>query len=152
LHQLLRELSPEFRGDEEEVRDNRRILLATCPGEQHTFGITLVAQFLRRAGWDVWNEFPATHAEIMEIFTHNSFSVVGLSVATDTKLEELTATIRAIRLASRNRGIGILVGGPILLQRPELAAQVGADATAADGAEAVIRAEHICNALAGRAP
>jgi methanogenic corrinoid protein MtbC1 len=151
LHQLLRELSPEFRGDEQEVRENRRILLATCPGEQHTFGISLVAQFLRRAGWDVWNEFPATHAEIMEIFTHNTFSVVGLSVATETRLDELAATIRAIRTAARNGGIGILVGGPILLQRPELAVLVGADATAADGPEAVMRAERICAALATRA-
>jgi methanogenic corrinoid protein MtbC1 len=151
LHQLLRELSPEFRGDEDDVKENRRILLATCPGEQHTFGISLVAQFLRRAGWDVWHEFPSTHAEIMEIFGQNVFSVVGLSVATDTRLDELTATIRAIRLAARNRRVGILVGGPIMLQRPELAVAVGADATAADGPEAVLRAESICDSLAARA-
>jgi methanogenic corrinoid protein MtbC1 len=35
------------------------------------------------------------------------------------------------------------VGGPVLIDRPELAALVGADATAVDGAQAVLRAEHI---------
>ena len=50
LHQLLRELSPEFRCDETERTLERRILLAPCPGEQHTFGISLVAQFLRQGG------------------------------------------------------------------------------------------------------
>jgi len=55
----------------------------------------------------------------------------------------LTATICALRRASRNREIGVLVGGPLLIEKPELAEIVGADATAADGPQAVLRAEHI---------
>jgi methanogenic corrinoid protein MtbC1 len=143
LHQLLRELSPEFSVDESERTGNRRILLATCPGDQHTFGIALVAQFLRRAGWDVWHEFLASSAEILEVCSQHWFSVVGLSVATETRIDVLTETIRAIRRASRNRGVGILVGGPILIDKPELAALVGADATAVDSQQAVARAEQI---------
>jgi len=147
LHQLLRELSPEFSVDESERTGDRRILLATCPGDQHTFGIALVAQFLRRAGWDVWHEFLASSAEILEVCSQHWFSVVGLSVATETRIELLTETIRSIRRASRNRGVGILVGGPILIDRPELAALVGADATAVDGQQAVARAEQIFTSL-----
>jgi methanogenic corrinoid protein MtbC1 len=147
LHQLLRELSPEFCVDESERAGNRRILLATCPGDQHTFGIALVAQFLRRAGWDVWHEFLASNAEILEVCSQHWFSVVGLSVATDTRIDVLKETIRAIRRASRNRGVGIMVGGPILIDRPELADLVGADATAVDGQQAVTRAEQIFTSL-----
>ncbi len=51
LHHLLRELSPEFQGDNSVQRVDRNILLAPLPGEQHTFGITIVAQFLRKAVW-----------------------------------------------------------------------------------------------------
>ena len=84
LHQLLRELSPEFRAEDEEAaaqnRNLRRILLVPCPGDQHTFGISLVAQFLRRAGWDVWHEFPAASADILEIVSNHWLAVVGLSV------------------------------------------------------------------------
>jgi methanogenic corrinoid protein MtbC1 len=143
LHQLLRELSPEFGALDVERSGDRRILLATCPGDQHTFGIALVAQFLRRAGWDVWHEFLATSAEILDVSSQHWFSVIGLSVATETRIDVLTETIRSIRRASRNRAVGILVGGPVLIDRPELAALVGADATAVDGAQAVLRAEHI---------
>ncbi len=147
LHQLLRELSPEFAQPHDERMGDRRILLANCPGDQHTFGIALVAQFLRRAGWDVWHEFLATRAEILEVSSQHWFSVIGLSVATDARLDDLAETIRAIRRGSRNRAIGIMVGGPVLVQRPELASIVGADATAADGPQAVLRAEHMYSAL-----
>ena len=143
LHQLLRELSPEFGSADGDRRSGRRILLASCPGEQHTFGISLVAQFLRRADWEVWHEFPASDAEIVEIVRQNWFAVIGLSVGTDARLDQLTATICALRRASRNREIGVLVGGPLLIEKPELAEIVGADATAADGPQAVLRAEHI---------
>lgn len=144
LHQLLRELSPEFRCDETERTLERRILLAPCPGEQHTFGISLVAQFLRRAGWDVWHEFPTSGREIMELVGQYWFAVVGLSVGSEARVDAVAATIRAIRQASRNRDVGVMVGGPILLAKPELAMLVGADATAADGPQAVLRAEHMC--------
>jgi methanogenic corrinoid protein MtbC1 len=70
-----------------------------------------------------------------------------LSVATETRIDVLTETIRAIRRASRNRSVGILVGGPILIDKPELASLVGADATAIDGPQAVQRAEHIFSCL-----
>lgn len=56
--------------------------------------------------------------------------------------------IRAIRGVSRNRAVGVLVGGPVLVGRPELALSVGADATAADGPQAVLRAEYVINSLA----
>ena len=149
LHQLLRHMSPEFSNFDldEGQRTDRRILLATCPGEQHTFGVALVAQFLRRAGWDVWHEFLSTRAEIVEVCSQHWFSVVGLSVATDMHLDDLTDTIRMIRSSSRNRAVGIMVGGPLLVDKPEMARVVGADTTAADGPQAVAHAEQIFASL-----
>jgi methanogenic corrinoid protein MtbC1 len=144
LHQLLRQLSPEFRNEDAERTLERRILLALCPGEQHTFGIALVAQFLRRAGWDVWQEFPATGTEILELVRHNWFAVVGLSLGSESSVDSAASIIRSIRHASRNRSLGVLVGGPILVRRPELASLVGADATAIDGPQAVECAAQIC--------
>jgi methanogenic corrinoid protein MtbC1 len=147
LHQLLRELSPEFGYAGAERKVNRRILLAACPGDQHTFGISLVAQFLRRADWEVWHEFPGTCAEIVDLVRAHWFSVVGISVGTEARLDQLAETIGAVRRESRNARVGILVGGPIFVGKPELVQMVGADATAADGPQAVLRAEHICSAV-----
>ena len=144
LHHLLRELAAEFRADEIELKLDRRILLAPLPGEQHTFGITLVAQFLRRAGWDVWHEFPNTDTDILEVLRHNWFTVVGLSIGNDSRLDAVAAMIESIRRMSRNRAVGVLVGGPLFVTKPEIASLVGADATATDGKQAVERAEMIC--------
>ncbi len=144
LHHLLRDLSPEFRPESCELKVERHILLAPVPGDQHTFGITLVAQFLRKAGWDVWHEHPANIAELLDVVRQNWFAVVGLSVGSETRVDELTSMVLAIRHASQNREVGILVGGPVLVERPELATLVGADATATDGPMAVLRAEDMC--------
>lgn len=144
LHHLLRELSPEFRPAESaDLQVERNILLAPIPGDQHTFGITLVAQFLRKAGWEVWHEYPANASDIIDVVRQNWFAVVGLSVGSETRVDDVSAIIRTIRQASRNPSVGILVGGPVLVARPELAAIVGADATAIDGPMAVVRAEHM---------
>jgi methanogenic corrinoid protein MtbC1 len=147
LHQLLREISGEFRPDATQARtlSDRNILLATIPGEQHTFGLMLVAQFLRRAGWDVWHEFPDTPAAIMELVRNNRFAVVGLSVGCETGLDDVASIIRAVRQGSRNQSVGILVGGPVLSVNPDAAQLVGADATALDGRQAVEQADYICS-------
>jgi len=145
LHQLLRELSPEFRPDGVESRVERNVLLAPVPGDQHTFGITLVAQFLRKAGWEVWHEHPSSSTELLDVVRQHRFAVVGLSLGSEARVDDVAAIIRAIRQASLNRCVGILVGGPILVARPELAMLLGADGTAIDGPMAVLRAEHMCN-------
>ena len=149
LHQILRTISPEFPIEPAPVEGDRRILLAAVPGEQHTFGITLISQFLTRAGWDVWQEFPACNSDILEIVRHNWFTVVGLSIGSDTRLHDLPALNKAIRECSRNRQVGILVGGPLMLGRPDLAAAVGADAAALDGQQTVRWIERTCRLLGG---
>ncbi len=141
LHQLLRELSPEFRSEEPEAATGRRILLVPCPGEQHTFGITVVAQFLSKAGWEVWSEFPKNNEDVLDLVRQYWFCVVGLSVGCEGRVAALKATIGDIRRNSRNPHVGVLVGGPLLVAQPALAAEMGADASAVDGPAAVLRAE-----------
>ena len=150
LHQVLRDLSNEVPAEEAESKSGRRVLLASVPGEQHTFGITLVAQFLRRGGWEVWHEFPNGCADIIEIVRQNWFTVVGLSVGHDACLNEVSTIISSIRQFSRNTTVGVLIGGPLLVTKPEIAPLVGADATAADGAEAVRKAEILSDRRAVR--
>jgi methanogenic corrinoid protein MtbC1 len=145
LHQVLRGLSPAFASTDWEEEDGRRVLLAAYPGEQHTFGITLVAQFLRRAAWDVDLEFPATTGDLIQMTREAHFSVVGLSVGCDVRLEGVSETIALIRKCSRNPHIGVLIGGPIFVSHPELAAALGADGTASDGQHAVRWAERVRN-------
>ena len=55
-----------------------------------------------------------------------------LSVGSDTCLMRAAKLVAAMRQCSMNRDIAILIGGPVLLEDPELAVRVGADATAMD--------------------
>lgn len=149
LHQLVREYSPAFTTRTPRVEPDRRALLATAPGEQHSFGVLVVEQFFRGAGWDVWSGAGVERAEIIEAAHRMWFGIAGFSLACEDHIGELALLIRDVRRASRNAGVGILVGGPLFIERPDLASRVGADATAADGRQATLQAETIL-ALLGR--
>ena len=125
----------------------RRILLAPVPGEQHSFGLVMVGEFFRRQGWDVCSATGAAGSELVGTVRKQWFGIVGLSLAGDCRLEPLAALIRDMRRASRNPQLGILVGGRIFTEQPELAALVGADATASDGHQAVLKAETLLRLL-----
>jgi methanogenic corrinoid protein MtbC1 len=148
LHQVVRELSPAFGNEVDYEGHGRRALLVAVPGEQHTFGLCMVAEFFRRSGWDVSSGPIATTDELLALLRSDWFAVVGLSVSCETRLEGLAATIHAMRRASRNGSIGIMVGGQIFVEHPELVALVGADATAVDGRQATLQAESLVALLA----
>lgn len=150
LQQVLRGLSPAFREEDHQPATGRRMLLVPAPGEQHVLGIIIVGDYFRRAGWEVWGEPPATCDDLPGVVRNEWFDVVGLSVGCEVRVEILAAEIRAIRKASRNPDIGVMVGGPLFNQYPELVGEVGADATARDGREAVLRAASLAERGARR--
>ena len=145
LQLLLHAISPQF---ENEVTDrfcDRRILLLPVPGEQHTLGIMLIEEFFRREGWDCCSGMPKTQLDIVRRVKSERFDVVGLSVSCVVLLDQLAAVIQSIRAASLNRQVLILVGGQVFLERPEYAAQVGADGTADDGRQALLQLRSLFN-------
>ncbi|WP_237213429.1 cobalamin B12-binding domain-containing protein [Falsiroseomonas oryziterrae] len=141
LQQLVLENSHAF-GPRPGRRDTeRRILLAPVPGEQHSFGLLMVGEFFRRQGWDVCSGTGASGRELVATTRKQWFSMIGFSLSSESRLDTLAQLIREIRRASRNPHLGVMVGGGVFAERPELAALVGADATAADGQQAVLKAE-----------
>ena len=56
LHEILRGLSATPPANTDTPPLGRRVLLVPVPGEQHTFGLLMVAEFFRRSGWEVWSE------------------------------------------------------------------------------------------------
>jgi hypothetical protein len=105
LHQVLRELSPAFDCDESPEEGDRGILLVPFPGEQHTFGITLVAQFLRRAGWEVMQVSPDSVADLVTLTRQNFFALVGFRPRPRGAGGDDPRDPRAIA-QSQNRGLG----------------------------------------------
>ena len=147
LQRMMRELSPAFGTEVVHPPNGRRVLLVRAPGEQHSFGLSMVAEFFRRAGWEVASAGEGEQSDPVTAVRREWFDVVGFSVGSETRLDWLPACIAAVRRASCHREIAVLVGGPLFTLRPQLARQVGADATTADGSKAPGLAESL---LAGR--
>ena len=133
LQQLLRELSPAFGAEVEHPADGRRILLLPAPGEQHTLGASMVAEFFRRAGWDVVGGVGGSGLEPVQAVQREWFDILGLSAGHHARADWLRDCIATVRQVSRNRGIGVLVGGPLFSLEPEYGGGVGADAVVTEG-------------------
>jgi methanogenic corrinoid protein MtbC1 len=150
LQQAIRTLSHTFADRPAPCSPSRHALLMPAPGEQHTFGLLMVAEFFRRAGWDVFCEPSYPGSAAIGLVRRESFAVIGYSVSRNDALDALAAQIRLVRQASCNRAIVVMVGGKIFADHPELVAHVGADTTAVDGRQAAQRAQHSISALEGR--
>lgn len=143
LHHLLRELSEAFHSEGDRVPSGFQALLLPSPGEQHTFGLLMVAEFFRQSGWAVSSGPFSSSGELARIARGGWYSVVGFSVSREDQLDSVAAEIRTVRRTSRNQSIGVMVGGRVFVEHPELVRRVGADATATDGREAVHQAENL---------
>jgi methanogenic corrinoid protein MtbC1 len=143
MQRVMRMLSPAFGREVGHPADGRRVLLLPAPGEQHTFGLSIVAEFFRRAGWEVVGDTEARAADPAALVRREWFDVIGISVGIESRLDWLKSGIAAVRNASRNRAIGVMVGGPVFVANPERAADVGADGTAVDGRQAPVMAEQL---------
>lgn len=140
LQQLLRDYSAHSDRETRPSGTGPRIAIAAATGETHTFGLYMVEEFFRRAGWEVWGGPTVSPRDILDLVRREWFALVGLSASCERSLDQLVADIRSIRAASRNKNLCVIVGGRLFNDNPALVAQVGADATAQDGRMAVVEA------------
>lgn len=143
LQNAQRAMAPAFRGTTRVGKGAPRVLLMPVPGEQHTFGLTIVADFFTRAGWDTWTGVVATEKRAMQMVRSERVDMVGLSFACDERIDTAARLIAAFRRRAANPRMLVMVGGPSFIADPGLAARVGADATAMDGHQAILRANEL---------
>jgi methanogenic corrinoid protein MtbC1 len=136
LQRLLRELSPAFGNEVEHPANGRRALFAQPADEQHSFGLSMVAEFFRREGWDVFGVVGGSADDPAERAREDWVDLVGFSIGAERRLDWLRRRIAEVRAASRNPRVVIMVGGPIFCIDPQLVAASGADATAQDARDA----------------
>lgn len=147
LQTLLYDLSSAFHGNAKNTKpepaSERRILMATLPGQQHTFGLSMLSEFFRRDGWVVLSIPSPKPGELQDSLSAHWFDVLALSVSTDNEFPELGKTIRTARKTSRNPRLSVMVGGPLFLREPALAATAGADGCSFDADEALAMAAQL---------
>ena len=140
LQQLMREVGA--RNETERPVAGRRVLLLATPGEQHTFGLSMVAELFAHAGWDVCGDPVDGAGDPLRRVREEWFDVVGFTLGTLEQIEPVRALVAQVRAHSRNPAVGIMVGGSAVARVPQCADRLDADGVALDGREAV--------ALAGR--
>jgi methanogenic corrinoid protein MtbC1 len=128
----------------------RQALFSPAPGEQHGLGALIVEEFFRRAGWQTWSAPALDEAELIALVAGRAFDIVGLTVSVERHVAPLQHAITAMRRASRNPDVIILVGGRVFTETPALAASIGADGTAADGLLAVALADGLLSQRAAQ--
>lgn len=114
------------------------ILLAPAPGDPHTFGLCTVAGHLRDAGWAtaiVGGTNPDPLSALLADLAKGWYDVLGLSLACDVHSPTLSRAMPAIRQASRNPALRVVVGGALVTRGRAEPAMWGADACLTDPAK-----------------
>lgn len=150
LQVIMRRLGERFTDETSAIHAGESVLLTIIPGEQHSFGLSMVAEFFRRAGWNLCTGPFASHQELTSLVHDHWFDIVGFSVSSDRRLDELKKDIHDIRRDSRNRHVGIIIGGPMVISHPDLVASMGADMMSADATTAPQQAHGLIEKMKGR--
>ena len=147
LHRALHALAPAFYEEAARPMGRERALWTALPRAQpdgaalfDCFDVALTAEFFRRAGWDVWADSFRSRSALTAVVRDKRFALVGLIVRDGSDLEEVGRVVHAVRQASRNRDVGILLGGPAMQRQPDRAVTAGADAAVTDARHAVRQA------------
>jgi methanogenic corrinoid protein MtbC1 len=146
LQQLVHELSDRF-APHDPGPDAPSILMAAAPGEQHVFGLTLMAEVFRRGGWRVSLVQEAAPGELVDMVRTEAFAVIALSLTDDRFYPETRKLAEKLRGASANPGAALMVGGRAFAESPERVSEIGADLSAATAQDALRAADR----LVGRA-
>lgn len=143
LQQVIHELGNRAPCPSARTRADRRVLFTVPPGDQHSLGLVMIEDFFRRAGWRTWSAPDATLPDLCAVVARQWFELIGVTVSSGEHLDHLPALVRDLRAASQNAAVGIMVGGRLFTEHPELATRIGADGTAADAARALLLAERL---------
>ena len=132
LQEVVHEIANRAPAERVHAAGGHRVLFASMPGDQHSFGTVVIDELFRRGGWVTDRMSDAETPELLKRTADEWFDMVGLTISCDCHIATLGSIIVALRNVSKNPRVSIMVGGRVFSVNPDLAAQVGADGTARD--------------------
>jgi methanogenic corrinoid protein MtbC1 len=149
MHQVLLEFSRCFDGSHVPASGGKTALILPAPGEQHTFGLFMVMEFLRKAGWNCCSGSPSTRRDFLRLAREEPFDVIGISISSDQFIDVTAELVADMRRDARNADTVFLAGGRAIIDDPDLARKIGVDAMATDGEEAVRQIDRLYRKATG---
>jgi MerR family transcriptional regulator, light-induced transcriptional regulator len=137
MHEITHRLGYEYQDGPQKAGENKRIMLACAPGSQHILGLTILSEIFRKEGWQVVVEISSSGKELLHAVANEWFDVIGISVATEFQLAGLDALVANMKLASQNKALAVMLGGPIFTIQQHTAAAFHANEICTDAAAAV---------------
>ncbi|WAP69613.1 cobalamin B12-binding domain-containing protein [Jiella pelagia] len=139
LQHMIRSLG---RADCFQMVDGRAsVLLAAAPGEQHTFGLFVLAELFLAAGWSVSLEANSPLDALCDLAESRRYDAIGMSVGSERFLPPVREQVSALRHATRSNTSRIFLGGWAFTSAGQSLDDYGADLVAIDGRSAVDRAD-----------
>jgi methanogenic corrinoid protein MtbC1 len=127
------------------LAEGRSVLLCGLPGEDHTLGLSILAEFFTLHGWSVSVGPPFLDADPAVLASQAWYDVIGFSVARDEAVIPLKHFVSRTRRNSLNKSVTIMVGGRAIDADPGAISLVGADTGGIAAAEAVRSAASLQN-------
>ncbi|MEM1399931.1 MAG: cobalamin B12-binding domain-containing protein [Pseudomonadota bacterium] len=123
--------------------EGRLALFSPVPGEQHVFGLLIVKELFRRAGWIVSAPASTQEDALLDAVQQNWFTMVGLSVSSADAVKRCVNLIPRIRVSSQNPDVVVVVGGHCLDDEYGKTEPIGADLIVSDGPTALVEIERL---------
>jgi methanogenic corrinoid protein MtbC1 len=123
--------------------NGKKVVVACVNGELHDFPARLVSDALDLAGYEtrfLGADVPTS--SLLEVIAKEQPDLVALSVTMTFNVLSLKTAVEEIRRATAGQ-IRIVVGGHALVNRPNYATEIGANATARDARELVTAARQL---------
>lgn len=136
LHQVVRERDWSQEPALAEQSDVGSILLTTLSGEQHTLGVMVVAEVFRNAGWRVTALPGGAPEEVKRVLAKKHFDVLGISSVYGHDVSSAAEEIAALRAASRNRDLRVMMGGQAFAGEENITKRMGVDVWVTDAESA----------------
>lgn len=130
LHGLLRTLRPDFTAAMAHRLPAPTALFAAVPGETHVLGVTMAADFFRRAGWVVDLITQPNDALIVQHAQRNTYDLVGLTAGCEAAAAGLEELIQRLRDAAPEAKL--VLGGYLSALDPDKVARLDVDAVLTD--------------------
>ena len=137
LHAIAHEIGFAYQDGPVLQGEIKRIMIASAPGSEHLLGPTIVADFFRKAAWQVVIEISSSKKQFVHAVENEWFDTVGLSVSIAPQLTDLADLVDQIKQRSRNPRVVVLLGGPIFTVQILKASDFGAAGICFDAKEAV---------------
>ena len=141
IYTIMRKLRAVFISAQAQRPDRFRAVFAATPGETHTIGLTMAADYLRRRGWEIDVKLAMTHEDLIDQIGHDPYPIIGLSASCRAMIFPLSRLIVALRVS--NPGAWITIGGRIVDEEPDIVRLIDADAKVTTMDEALAQMEMV---------